>query len=224
MIPNFKLAKEKLYRLDLVLDIIRKEVANNITKDIKFIDLGCKDGYLLDKAKELSLDVHGLDISDNIVKILNKQGFKVKKADLREKMPYEDNYFDIVSCQQVIEHLTDPEHLIKECYRVLKQDGLMILSTPNLASIGSRLRLLFGKYPLQLGPCKRWHFGHHYRLFTLPILKQVLERNGFSIEKVRGTEVYLNPNSWLKGLHSKWLGRAIPSLAQRVIIVCRKPT
>ncbi len=224
MIPNFKITKSKLHRLGLVTDMIKQEVAKNVTKDIKFIDLGCKDGYLLDKAKELSLDVYGCDISDSVIKVLDKQDFNMKKVDLEKTLPYKDKTFDIITCLQVIEHLTNPEHLIEEISRILKPDGLLILSTPNLASIGSRLRLLFGLYPHQLSPCEKWHFGNHYRLFTVPALKVVLERNKFTIEQVRGTEIYFNPNSWKKGFHSTYLAKLLPKLAQRVIVVCRKST
>lgn len=221
MIPNFKLCDEKLYRLNLVADMLIQFSKAGLDKT-KFIDLGCKDGYLLDKAEEFGYEAHGVDIENNIIDILNKHGYNVKKADLNKALPYENNSFDIISCQQVIEHLTDPENLIKEGYRILKKDGILILSTPNLASFGSRLRLLFNKYPLQLGPCNKWHFGNHYRLFTLPTLKCVLERNGFRVDKTIGTEIYFNPNAWLKGWNSKLLAKLFPSLAQRVIVVCRK--
>lgn len=221
MLPNFKLCDEKICRLNIVVDMLTT-FGKTSSGTTKFIDLGCKDGYLLDKAKALGFEVYGVDKEENIVDELNTQGYKVKKANLNKELPYPDNFFDIVSCQQVIEHLTDPEQLIKECYRILKKDGILILSTPNLASFGSRLRLLVGLYPLQLGPCNKWHFGNHYRLFTLPTLKCVLERNGFRIEKIIGTEIYFNPNAWLKGWNSKLLAKVFPSLAQRMIVVCRK--
>ncbi len=222
MIPNFRISKEKLYRLNIVFNIIKQYTKAGINLSKKYIDLGCKDGYLLDKARELDYDVYGIDISDNIVKVLSEQGFNMKKHDLGKSLPYHDYYFDIVTCLQVIEHLTNPEHLVKEMYRILKPGGILILSTPNLASLGSRLRLLVGLYPLQLGPCNKWHFGNHYRLFTLPTLKTVLKRNKFSIDKVIGTEVYFNPNSWKSGWHTKLGGKMFPSLAQRIIVVCKK--
>lgn len=217
MIPNFKMTKSKQVRLKLVLDIINKENLSG-----KFIDLGCKDGYLLDKVKSLGYSVHGCDISENIVKVLSKQGFNVQKVDLQKILPYENDSFDVITCLQVIEHLTNPEHLLTEIYRILKPGGVLILSTPNLASIGSRLRLLFGLFPLQLSPCEKWHFGNHYRLFTVPTLKIVLLRNKFSVERVIGTEIYFNPSSWKKGFHSTYLAKLFPSLAQRVIVVCKK--
>ena len=137
MIKNFEISEEKLYRLNLVLDIIKEitnkeNKANNNLEGKKYIDLGCKDGYLLDKAKDLGYQVHGVDISVNIVNELSKQGFSMKKLDLNNHLSYPDNYFNIVTCLQVIEHLTNPEFLLTEIYRILKPNGIVILSTPDL--------------------------------------------------------------------------------------------
>ena len=185
MIPNFKISKEKQYRLDLVLDII-----NQHNLDGKLLDLGCKDGYILDKAKHLGYQVYGSDISCNAVQILSKQGFSMKKLDLNNHLSYPDNLFNIVTCLQVIEHLTNPEVLLTEIYRILKPGGILILSTPNLASIGSRLRLLYNKYKLKIRVIDNLEYARTW--FDDKYLIQLFESEGFIISKTKKID-FINP-------------------------------
>lgn len=49
---------------------------------------------------------------------------------LAENLPFRAALFDTVLCTEVIEHVPEPKHVLQECHRVLKQDGILILSTP----------------------------------------------------------------------------------------------
>jgi len=67
-------------------------------------------------------------------------------------LPFENNYFDFVFAGEIIEHLFDSRFFLKEVHRVLKINGYLILSTPNLARIDDRLKFLLGKTPRQIAP------------------------------------------------------------------------
>lgn len=62
---------------------------------------------------------------------------KTLKVDLnKDRFPYDDNTFDDIFSRKIIAHLKNPEHFLKECYRVLKKDGRIYLTTDNAAYYG----------------------------------------------------------------------------------------
>jgi SAM-dependent methyltransferase len=67
-------------------------------------------------------------------------------------LPYDDNFFDAITFTEVIEHLEDHRKILKEINRVLKKDGVLVITTPNILNMKSRIRfLLVGFYNL-FGP------------------------------------------------------------------------
>jgi len=89
----------------------------NIDKNISLLDAGCSDMSLVTAAKEEGINAHGIDV--DTVNFEN------------EKINFPDNFFEIVVCTSVIEHLSNIDNLFKEIYRILKKDGLLIIVTPN---------------------------------------------------------------------------------------------
>lgn len=131
----------------------------------KILDIGCGDGgfsALLGKACG-AREVYGVEISEKGVEMANKNGVKALKCDIdEENLPFEDAYFDAVFAGEVIEHLFDPDHFLNEIHRVLKVDGIFVLSTPNLASLYNRFALLFGFMPFPLSGSARVNIGRIY--------------------------------------------------------------
>jgi len=109
-------------------------------KDKKILDLGCGRGdFLLECYKE-ELNVVGIDINLEYIKIseekLRKNGFKPNIIHGKgENLPFENNYFDFINCVEVLEHTKNPKSILEECYRVLKNDAKIFLTTHNKTSI-----------------------------------------------------------------------------------------
>ncbi len=100
-----------------------------LEKKQKILELGCGRGEFLNEFEEFGLDAHGVDISDYCKKFFPK--LKFKKTDMaNEKLPFEDNFFDIIYSKSIIEHFYYPDKVFKEAYRVLKPGGLIITLTP----------------------------------------------------------------------------------------------
>jgi 2-polyprenyl-3-methyl-5-hydroxy-6-metoxy-1,4-benzoquinol methylase len=107
--------------------------------------------------------------------------------------------FDRVLLLDVLEHLKDPGRLLRQCSEVLKGDGAVVVSVPNVANITVRLMLLFGCFNYtQRGILDNTHL----RFFTKRTARQLLEQNGFRIleEKVTVMPLELvlgaNPEGW----------------------------
>jgi len=108
--------------------------------------------------------------------------------DLNRRFPVEDAKFDYVSCIEGIEHLQDHFQFVRECHRVLKPGGRLVLSTPNILNLASRLKfLLSGFYSLVPRPINEFSaipvFDHIHPL-TYYQLRYMLHTQGFEIEQV----------------------------------------
>ena len=177
----------------------------NIRANI-YLDLGCNDGQVtrivakIVKAKE----VYGIDIDCDALKKAEKKGIKVFALDLsKDKIPLEDESVDLVTAFEVIEHLTNPDNMLRETFRVLKKGGYLLLSTPNLASWVNRIIMLLGYQPYNVEasteilagvPWKAYSFSKptgHIRAYTLRALKELLTYHGFKVLKVKGLEAYI---------------------------------
>lgn len=92
----------------------------NLQKNSKILDVGCGTGKLASFWQKNGYDVIGVDISDKALKITNGFNVKTIKADVLKKLPFEDNTFDLVYSDGLLEHFTNPNLIIKEKFRVSK--------------------------------------------------------------------------------------------------------
>jgi methionine biosynthesis protein MetW len=128
----------------------------------RVLDLGVGDGallrYMLDHKP---IEAFGLDVSPKAVEFCRAQGLNVELADINQPISHYLNApFDYIILSEIIEHLPDPESLLNQL-RPFARKGL-IVSIPNTGFYQHRLRLLFGRFPLQ------WVVtpGEHLRFWT----------------------------------------------------------
>jgi SAM-dependent methyltransferase len=86
-------------------------------------------------------------------------------CDLNREMEFADGSFDTCIAIEVIEHLHDPQNLIIEACRVLKKDGLLFVTTPNVHSIAQKLRFLFSDNFLWFRDRDHDNLGHLHPIF-----------------------------------------------------------
>ncbi len=201
------------------------------------LDVGCGSGELGGLLKKtFQVEVHGTDINDEAIKNAKKQGIKVIEADVEEKWPYKDAQFDVVTATEIIEHVVNPDHFLQEAKRVLKRNGHIVITTPNLSAWFNRIIFLFGYQPFftevstidktmglsftrRITP-NREPVGH-IRCFTMKALKDILELHGYEIVLVKGTNGYYFPQpiKFFDMLISK-----MSSLSANMTIVAKKIT
>lgn len=104
-------------------------------------------------------------------------------------LPYDDQFFDAVTMLMVLEHVFNPYHSIRELRRICKQDGVVIIAVPNLASIRNRIAIMRGRMPVTSAVFtfeqESWD-GYHLHNFTQDSLSWLLRREGLEPEEWQG--------------------------------------
>jgi ubiquinone/menaquinone biosynthesis C-methylase UbiE len=212
----------------LILELMSNETV--IGRRNRILDIGCGDGSFIIKFRK-HCETFGVDISQNAVRRAREAGINAYEVDVSsQKLPFQDEYFDIIYMGDVVEHLIDPDHAIKEVIRTLRLNGFLVVSTPNLASWINRLLLLIGMQPLFAEVSTVGTFGRgarssrfcpvgHLRLFTYRALREFLTYYQFNITKVSSAP-YENLPKVLSNM-DKILSR-IPSVSSIIILACQK--
>ncbi len=216
------LVKIKDIRYKRVLKLIIDESPNSV------LDIGCSEGGISSFLVDGKRKIYGIDISAEKIDKASAKGIIVKAGDVSKGLPYDDNSFDIVLAAEIIEHLIDTDYFLEEIYRVLKENGKLVITTPNLANLENRLRLLIGRYPIFVDYTSRG--DNHLRVYTARALIKQLKEKGFKIEYYTGS--FLPPISYmcLKNISLLlmpflgFLGFLLPSLAIHTIIKAGKST
>jgi len=170
------------------------------------LDVGCGDGqFSMRIAEKVGTEtIVGIERVWSFAKMASNNGVSTILGDASNTFPFKDEVFDVVTANQIIEHLNNTDVFIKEIRRVLKQDGYCIVATPNLAGLQNIISLLMGYQPPTaevsdefFGCGNPFHpnpntvssvsgwIGHR-RLFTAPALKSLFEYHGFTCERITG--------------------------------------
>lgn len=140
----------------------------------RLLDIGCGKGDFLVRMRRQGWHVEGLEIDPEAVETARvEHSLTIHLGDL-ESHAFPGDSFDAVTMNQVIEHVHDPVSLIRECRRVLRPGGRLVLATPNINS------LTHGRYGRD---CSHLDPPRHLHLFTKKTLRECAARAGFrSIE------------------------------------------
>jgi 2-polyprenyl-3-methyl-5-hydroxy-6-metoxy-1,4-benzoquinol methylase len=134
------------------------------------LDIGCATGALIASLRDKGWRVTGVEISPSAIYAKNERKLDVRNIPLEENN-FPDNSFDVILASHLIEHLNEPKIFLEETYRILKNNGSLFITTPDISGFQS---LLFGS---------RWRsaiFDHLY-LFSRRTLSKMLKTVGFKV-------------------------------------------
>jgi len=123
---NYEILKYKIFWINKIIKLLKYKRRG------KLLDVGCAFGYFALHAQKRGFDVYGIDISSYAIKksleFFDKNKFFVH--DVSKTFPFKNNFFDVVTAFDVIEHVRDYKKVIKNIFKVLKRDGVFLLSVP----------------------------------------------------------------------------------------------
>ena len=147
--------------------------AKNAGDTPSVIDIGCATGALLASLRGRGWRVTGVEISPGAEYAQKERGLDVRNIPL-EEVNFPDESFDVILASHLVEHLNDPRSFFLETRRILKKDGAVFITTPNIS--GFQARLFGGRWRSAI-------FDHLY-LFSKRTLLNMLKTCGFKAQGV----------------------------------------
>ena len=161
---------------EIVLDMIDRYLAkDNGAK--KVLDIGCGSGLILNALGDVG-QAYGMDMSDDAINF-SKEIFdgEVEKGALPDQVPYEENFFDLITALDVIEHIDDDVGSLKAMRSLLTSEGKIVITVPAYMFLWSSFD----------------EMNEHKRRYTLTELKEKLVQAGFTVEKISYYNTLLFP-------------------------------
>jgi 2-polyprenyl-3-methyl-5-hydroxy-6-metoxy-1,4-benzoquinol methylase len=164
----------------------------------RFLDVGCGNGQFAGIMQRTGWEVRGIEPDEQAATIARKFLDTPVHAGNLDTAEFDDGEFDLIRLSHVLEHLDDPLQALVKCYRLLRSGGRLIISTPNLHSLGHRYR--FGVHWLHLDPPR------HFFLFSPKSLHRLAKAAGFDEVRI-STSVRGAQLTWLTSATIARLGK-----------------
>lgn len=153
----------------------------------KCLDLGCGRGGYLDLLKDKYKDVEtwGIEIDEVSGKIAKSKGHKISIGNAEEMIDaLPDNYFDLISCNDILEHFLNPYIIVEKLKNKLAENGRLVSSLPNIRYYKPMFEYIFKAEWIyrEEGVMDKTHF----RFFTKKSIQRMYEKAGFKILKNKG--------------------------------------
>jgi 2-polyprenyl-3-methyl-5-hydroxy-6-metoxy-1,4-benzoquinol methylase len=166
----------------------------------RLLDVGCATGEFLGAmSKRKGWQLHGVEINPQAALVAIECYHLEIFTGVLEQAGYPNQYFDVITLWEVLEHLHDPNAALSEIRRILKPDGILVIRTPDLSSWDARF---FGKY------WSGYDAPRHLYIFNPITLEKILKLAGFYIQsnsyRMGGYASFMiSINFWMSGVELK---------------------
>lgn len=181
------------------LEVLTRAVRNGRCASIeryakkgRILDVGCGRGDFLSMMAERGWEGVGLELDERIVG-RGRTGVNLRHGSLDDVM-FPDGHFDAVTFWHVFEHIREPVAALRECRRILKPGGLLMIAVPNMGSLQARLS---GKGWFHLDP--PFHLYH----YSAANLKSLLGKEGFEVAGVSHFSLEYNPYGFIQSIYNR---------------------
>lgn len=216
-LENYYDKKVKDYNYHRLNDFGNPLILNQVKENSTIFDIGCNTGNLAKGLKKFKKStVNGVDISEKALKVAERYLDKSRVLNLEDfnKFPFSTTNYDYVVLADVLEHVRNPEEILKKIKTQLKFKEL-IISLPNVAFISVRLSLLLGNFNYT-------SYGilddSHVKFYTLRSARKMFEDSGYSIINISPFPLTNKKLSWI----THPLTRMFPTILGRQFVFTLK--
>lgn len=180
----------------------------NSAEPFRIIDVGCGGPTLLaliSKVSGADIRLYGNDFDERALRLVEEAGF-ISMPGKFEEVAWENNFFDMIVMNQVIEHLFDISAILRKAYQLLKPGGALFIETPSEEGLDAVIfrRHHWGGY----------HVPRHLLIFSSKTIRSILDRYGFLVETI---EFIPSPNFWTSSFRNLLFLKGLPlSLTKRM--------
>jgi SAM-dependent methyltransferase len=163
----------------------------------RVLDVGCGEGVLLDALSPMLPET--LLVGMDAVPAPPSATWSGVTGDIASRLPFADGAFDMVVAGEVIEHVPNPDLMLREFRRIISPQGRLVVSTPNIVGWANRLLVPLGIQPLFTETSSEVHLGRrwqllgqgnqvqgHLKVFSHRALREILHRSGFTVLQMLG--------------------------------------
>lgn len=186
--------KDLLAKPDEYYNLVRQEMFKYIpSQAFKILEIGCGEGNFGAELKKKKIEVWGVEYAPDQAALAEKKLDRVIAGDVAtiiDSLP--DNYFDVVVCNDVLEHLIDPYTVLDKLKDKLTEKGVVVSSIPNIRFFRNLFDYFFNK---------NWDYTDngimdktHYRFFTVNSIRKMYENLGYEIVRMEG----INPSKSIR--------------------------
>ncbi|RLJ09138.1 MAG: hypothetical protein DRP13_01020 [Candidatus Aenigmatarchaeota archaeon] len=200
----------------------RRKILEKYCKNKTVLDIGCiggigknNDKFTHNIIRNVTKEVIGIDINKQKIEYYNKRGYNIMFGDIQDPSLKINKKFDVVFAGEIIEHVEDQKTFLNNVKKMLKPDGIFILSTPNAHDIAYHINRIFFRIKDDYITCK--NIGHVI-IHSYGTIRYLLEKYGFEIKEF----YYINSICLTKRRKMmKILTRIFPDFAESILIVAK---
>lgn len=204
------------------IKIKERQILNNLLNKkfkLKILDIGCGNGRFLTNISNSRFDKYGVEINPEGYKRCREKKLKTYNQELKN-INFEDNFFDAITLWHVIEHLDNPSEVMLNIKKILKKEGILVISTPNTTSLG-----------FKYGQSLWFHLDvpRHLILYNKKSLEYFFDKTGFKVIQEKNI-FYDFPLDLFWSLRKSWLKYFIYPLypifkylsKETILFICKK--